>query len=92
MALQYSATPQINDHWKVVTDKVIDCVLDDSPSDEILAQYLGKDVQNEYRVQTFKCAMKLLFWLHKIFRMYLRFECRSKYFLYFRIIQIQQEE
>ena len=50
MALQYSATPQINDHWKVVTDKVIDCVLDDSPSDEILAQYLGKHVQNEYRV------------------------------------------
>ena len=50
MASQYSATPQINEHWKIVTGKVIDCVLDDSPSDETLAQYLGKHVQNEYRV------------------------------------------
>ena len=36
--------------WKTVVDEVISCVLDDSPSDAVLAHYLGKSVENKYRV------------------------------------------
>ena len=42
--------PQINAHWRTVTDKVIDCVLSDAPSDQTLAHYLGEHVENEYKV------------------------------------------
>ena len=36
--------------WKTVVDEVISCVLDDTPSEAVLAHYLGKSVENKYRV------------------------------------------
>ena len=50
MAFQQSVARQIDEQWKEITNKVIDCVLETSPSDKTLAYYLGKDVQNEYQV------------------------------------------
>ena len=37
--------------WKTVVDEVISCVLDDSPSEAVLANYLGKHVESKYRVR-----------------------------------------
>ena len=51
MAFQQSGARQIDEQWKEITNKVIDCVLETSPSDKTLAYYLGKDVQNDYQVQ-----------------------------------------
>ena len=50
MAAQYGVTPEINAHWKKITDKVVECVLENSPSDETLAQYLGSYVKTDYEV------------------------------------------
>ena len=36
--------------WKTVVDEVISCVLDDTPSEAVLAHYLGKSVENKYQV------------------------------------------
>ena len=36
--------------WKTVVDEVISCVLDDTPSEAVLAHYLGKSVESKYRV------------------------------------------
>ena len=37
--------------WKTVVDEVISCVLDGTPSDAVLAYYLGKSVESKYRVR-----------------------------------------
>ena len=37
--------------WKTVVDEVISCVLDDTPSEAVLAHYLGKSVESKYRVR-----------------------------------------
>ena len=36
--------------WNTVVDEVISCVLDDTPSEAVLAHYLGKSVESKYRV------------------------------------------
>ena len=36
--------------WKTIVGLVIECVQDDSPADVVLAHYLGRHVENEYRV------------------------------------------
>ena len=36
--------------WKSIVDEVTKCVHDDSPNDSVLAQYLGRDIENTYRV------------------------------------------
>ena len=46
----------VEEIWKIIVDEVTKCVLDDSPSDEILAHYLGKDIENSYKVTY------ILFW------------------------------
>ena len=43
-------TDEYKETWKNVVEEVISCVLDNSPSDEILAMYLGSDIANKYRV------------------------------------------
>ena len=43
-------TDECKETWKNVVEEVISCVLDNSPSDEILAMYLGSDIANKYRV------------------------------------------
>ena len=43
-------TDENKETWKHVVEEVISCVLDNSPSDEILAMYLGSDIANKYRV------------------------------------------
>ena len=37
--------------WKTVVDEVISCVLDGTPSDAVLAYYLGKSVESNYQVR-----------------------------------------
>ena len=39
--------------WKKIVNDTISCVLDDSPNDAILASYLGKGVENKYRVPNY---------------------------------------
>ena len=39
--------------WKAIMNETISCVLDDSPNDAILASYLGKGVENKYRVPSY---------------------------------------
>ena len=41
---------EIEESWKIVVDKVISCLSDESPNDMVLATYLGKPVANKYRV------------------------------------------
>ena len=36
--------------WKDIVNVTISCVLDNSPNDAVLASYLGKGVENKYRV------------------------------------------
>ena len=50
MAFQQRRSNQTEEQWKEIVNKVIDCVLETSPSAKILAYYLGRDVQNEYQV------------------------------------------
>ena len=52
MARGISSSEEYEEIWKKIVNEVISCVLDDSPSDEILAHYLGKDIENNYRVYT----------------------------------------
>ena len=40
----------VEEIWKIIVDEVTKCVRDDSPNDSVLAQYLGKDIANTYRV------------------------------------------
>ena len=40
----------VEEIWKIIVDEVTKCVLDDSPNDCVLANYLGRHVENEYRV------------------------------------------
>ena len=44
----------VEDVWKSIVDEVIECVRDDSPADTVLANYLGKHVENTYRVRHIK--------------------------------------
>ena len=37
--------------WETVVDEVISCVLDDYPSEAVLAHYLGQHVESKYRVR-----------------------------------------
>ena len=37
--------------WKTVVDEVISCVSDNSPSEAVLAHYLGKHVESKYQVR-----------------------------------------
>ena len=36
--------------WKDILEATIQCVLDNSPDADVLAKYLGRDVQNAYKV------------------------------------------
>ena len=40
--------------WKSIVDEVTKCVHDDSPNDSVLAQYLGRHIENAYRVSLFQ--------------------------------------
>ena len=40
----------VEEVWKTIVDLVIECVQDDSPADLGLAYYLGRHVENTYRV------------------------------------------
>ena len=56
MARGIPSPEEYKEIWKKTVEEVISCVLDDSPSDEILAHYLGKDIENSYKVTY------ILFW------------------------------
>ena len=40
----------VEEIWKSLVSEVTKCVRDDSPNDSVLAQYLGRDIENTYRV------------------------------------------
>ena len=40
----------VEETWKDIVKEVTNCVRDDSPNDSVLAQYLGRDIENAYRV------------------------------------------
>ena len=44
----------VEEIWKIIVDEVTKCVRDDSPNDSVLAQYLGRDIENKYRVSLFQ--------------------------------------
>ena len=46
--------PSVEEIWKSIVDEVTKCVRDDSPNDSVLAQYLGRDIENTYRVSLFQ--------------------------------------
>ena len=50
MAHHLPLSDEGDDMWNKVVSKTIICVLDDSPNDLVLASYLGRDVENAYRV------------------------------------------
>ena len=50
MGHNQTRSDEIDEIWDTVNDTVIQCVEENSPSDEMLARYLGKDVANQYRV------------------------------------------
>ena len=52
----------IEEIWKQIVNQTISCVLDDSPNDAILASYLGKGVENKYRV--------LIYWSYELCTVY----------------------
>ena len=45
-----ATSDNVEEVWKAILNETISCVLDDSPNDAILASYLGKGVENKYRV------------------------------------------
>ena len=45
--------------YKIIVDEVTKCVLDDSPNDSVLANYLGRHVENEYRVSQIEYQIKI---------------------------------
>ena len=49
--LPFSEKKKNDEIWKTVVDEVISCVLDDTPSEAVLALYLGKHVESKYRVR-----------------------------------------
>ena len=51
MAHYIPSSDEVEDMWNKVVSKTIICVQDDSPNDKVLAFYLGKDVENAYRVR-----------------------------------------
>ena len=50
MAYSQAASDEIEEGWKIVVDRVIACVLNNRPNDQVLASYLGKFVENNYQV------------------------------------------
>ena len=56
MAFQQSGARQIDEQWKEITNKVIDCVLDNSPNDKTLAYYgLPLPFLQSCSFSTFRC-------------------------------------
>ena len=49
----------VEEIWKIIVDEVTKCVLDDSPNDGVLASYLGRHVENEYRVSHIKHQIRI---------------------------------
>ena len=49
----------VEEIWKIIVDEVTKCVLDDSPNDGVLANYLGRHVENEYRVSQIEYEIKI---------------------------------
>ena len=49
----------VQDIWKIIVDEVTKCILDDSPNDGVLANYLGRHVENEYRVSQIEYEIKI---------------------------------
>ena len=45
-----ASSDKVEEIWKTVVNETITCVLDDSPNDANLASYLGRGVENKYRV------------------------------------------
>ena len=50
IAHHQSSTAEGSEFWNTVVSKTKICVLDENPSDCVLANYLGRDVENSYRV------------------------------------------
>ena len=50
MAEDTTSSDEIEEIWATVVEKDISCVEDDSPSETVLAHYLGRRVENKYRV------------------------------------------
>ena len=51
MAFQMAnGSDNVEEIWKTIVNETITCVLDDSPNDANLASYLGRGVENKYRV------------------------------------------
>ena len=48
-----ASSNNVEEVWKKIVNETISCVLDDSPNDSILASYLGKGVENKYRVSNY---------------------------------------
>ena len=46
----------VEETWKDIVKEVTNCVRDDSPNDSVLAQYLGRDIENTYRVSFIQYA------------------------------------
>ena len=49
----------VEEIWKIIVDEVTKCVQDDSPNDSVLANYLGRHVENEYRVSQIEYQIKI---------------------------------
>ena len=47
---EMATSDKVEKIWKMIVNETISCVLDDSPNDANLASYLGKGVENKYRV------------------------------------------
>ena len=45
-----ASSDKVEEIWKKIVNEAITCVLDDSPNDANLASYLGRGVENKYRV------------------------------------------
>ena len=45
-----ATSDKVEEIWETIVNETITCVLDDSPNDGNLASYLGKGVENKYRV------------------------------------------
>ena len=50
MASRQSSSEKCDETWKSLVDEVTECVMDNSPEDEILAHYLGPTIEKKYQV------------------------------------------
>ena len=51
----------VEEIWKNIVAEVTKCVLDDSPNDGVLANYLGRHAENAYRVSHIEYQIKIEF-------------------------------